>query len=418
MTRRARLPLAAHCLLIGVVVVALFAAGALAADGASAGNARATHQKADRGTAGAKRQAGRCRGRRHARVNRKRIRRCRKRQASTLYWGATIGSHLTGTQAPWDMNAVSQFQGMTGKPLSLVQFFTPFANCASGTCSYYDFPTVPMENVRKYGAIPFLSWSSASLPSSNNQPDFQLSDVIAGTHDDYIRRFATTARNWGRPFFLRFNWEMNGDWFSWSEGVNGNQPGQYAAAWRHVHDIFTSVGANNATWVWCPHVDYNNTMQSMSSLYPGDGYVDWTCLDGYSWGSNPNAQFKGYKTFDEIFRSSYRRIARRIAPGKPMIIGETAASEYGGSKASWIKDMLSKLPTDYPKIRGLLWFEKNDSNMDWPLTTSSAATSAFAEGISKAAYTTNTYANLTASPIQPPTTYYTGATTSLKQSAG
>jgi hypothetical protein len=418
MTRRARLPLAAHCLLIGVVVVALCAAGAPAAEGASAGNARATHQKADRGTAGAKRQARRCRNRRHARLNRNRIRRCRKRQASTLYWGATIGSHLTGTQAPWDMNAVSQFEGMTGKPLSLVQFFTPFANCASLTCSYYDFPTVPIENIRKYGAIPFLSWSSASLPSSNNQPDFQLSDVIAGTHDDYIRRFATTARNWGHPFFLRFNWEMNGDWFSWSEGVNGNQSGQYVAAWRHVHDIFTSVGATNATWVWCPHVDYNNTMQSMSSLYPGDGYVDWTCLDGYSWGSNPNAQFKGYKTFDEIFKSSYRRIAKRIAPGKPMIIGETAASEYGGSKAAWIKGMLSKLPTDYPKIRGLLWFEKNDSSMDWPLTTSSAATSAFAEGISKAAYTTNTYANLTASPIQPPTNYYTGATASLKQSVG
>jgi beta-mannanase len=30
---------------------------------------------------------------------------------------------------------------------------------------------------------------------------------------------------------------MNGNWFSWSERTNVNQPGEYVAAWRHVHDI-------------------------------------------------------------------------------------------------------------------------------------------------------------------------------------
>ncbi len=29
----------------------------------------------------------------------------------TLYWGATIGSQLTGTQAPWDTNAITQVRG-------------------------------------------------------------------------------------------------------------------------------------------------------------------------------------------------------------------------------------------------------------------------------------------------------------------
>ena len=48
---------------------------------------------------------------------------------------------------------------------------------------------------------------------------------------------------------------MNGNWFAWMEGVNGNQPGEYVAAWRHVHDIFTAVGATNVSWVWCPNVD-------------------------------------------------------------------------------------------------------------------------------------------------------------------
>jgi hypothetical protein len=320
---------------------------------------------------------------------------------NSVYWGASIGPQLTGMQAPWDMNAVSQFEDMAGRQLSLVHFFAPFANCSSAPCSFYNFPTTPMENVRQHGAIPFFSWSSQSIPSSKNEPDFQLADVINGTYDSYITSFATAAKNWGHPFFLRFNWEMNGAWFPWSEHTNGNSAGQYVAAWRHVHDIFTTAGATNATWTWCPNVDFDNSLQSMASLYPGDAYVDWTCLDGYNWGTNP-VKPQGWKSFDQLYSSSYHQITDTIAPSKPMVIGETSSTEYGGSKGSWIQDTLSKIPSSYPKIRGLVWFERHDDSMDWPIETSSSATSGFANGIQHAAYTGNSYANLPPGPIQPP----------------
>jgi hypothetical protein len=316
-----------------------------------------------------------------------------------LYWGATIGSQLTGTQAPWDMTAVSKFEEMTNKKMSMVQFFMPFANC-SPTCSYYAFPKTPLENVRLHGSIPVLSWSSASIPSSINQSNFQLGDVINGTYDSYIRSFATAAKAWGHPFFLRFNWEMNGNWFSWSEGVNGNRAGEYVAAWRHVHDIFTEVGATNATWVWCPNVDPTNSFQNLSSLYPGDAYVDWTGLDGYNWGTNP-VKPGGWKTFDQTYRSTYSNIVTNIAPSKPMLIGEVASSEYGGSKAGWIREMLSKVPREYPAIRGLLWFDHFADNMDWPIETTESASAAFAEGIQNSNYVGNTFASLSASAVQP-----------------
>ena len=323
----------------------------------------------------------------------------------SVYWGAWIGSHLTGTEAPWDMNAVRRFEAMAGKQLSIVQFGSPFANCASGPCSYYSFPWTPFNDIRAHGAIPFLSWSSQSLPSSLSQPDYQLSDIISGAHDDYIRAFASKAREWAHPFFMRFNWEMNGNWFSWSEGVNGNRPGEYVAAWRHVHDIFASVGATNASWVWCPNIDPRGSLQRLAPLYPGDAYVDWTCLDGYNWGTNRAAVDPTsptvWRSFDQLFRSTYDEIVQRIAPSKPMIIGETGSSEHGGSKAAWIEDMLATVPT-YSKIRGLLWFERFDSNMDWPLGTSATATQAFANGIRSSAYTTNTFGQISASPILPP----------------
>jgi Glycosyl hydrolase family 26 len=315
-----------------------------------------------------------------------------------VYWGAWIGSQLTGSAAPWDMGAVSKFEQLTGKPLSMVEFSTPFADCTTSPCSYFGFPGAEFSAIREHGAIPFFSWGSQSIPGSNNQPDFQLADIIAGNYDAYIREWATHAAEWGHPFFLRFDWEMNGSWFAWGEGANGNQPGEFVAAWRHVHDIFTSAGATNATWVWCPYISHTETF---TSLYPGDEYVDWTCLDAYNWGTNPAAPHK-WESFDHLYSDSYATITGALAPPKPIMIGEVAATEYGGSKAAWISEMFEALPARFPQIRGLLWFENLDNGMDWPLETSETATSAFAEGIADDRYLGNSFGAIGSSPIAPP----------------
>jgi hypothetical protein len=399
---------------LAVAVAALL----LAAGTATASSARVGHVASGRGgvarlsSAKALPAGSRCSTGRLRRLSRisavRRRRRCldsvrgsASRALQPLYWGATIGDHLTGEQAPWDMNAVSKFEEAAQKSASLVQLFQPFADCGRPPCSFYDFPETPLENVRQHGAIPVLSWSSQSIPSSLNEPDFQLSDVIEGRFDEFIREFADEAKAWGHPFFLRFNWEMNGDWFPWSESVNGNAAGQYVAAWRHVHDIFTAVGASNVSWVWCPFVDPPSTLQDVASLYPGDSYVDWTGLDGYNWGTNP-ASPRGWRSFDQLFGDSYAKIVDSVAPSKPMMLGEVGSSEYGGSKSAWVKDALAKVPTSYPQIRALLWFDKFDDNMDWPIETSTSATAAFAEGIQSPAYVGASYAGLGGDAIQPP----------------
>ncbi|MEI2701385.1 MAG: glycosyl hydrolase [Baekduia sp.] len=300
-----------------------------------------------------------------------------------VYWGAWIGSHLTGNEAPWDTNAITAFERNAGKKVSLLHFSSPFGDCYQSPCSYYGFPQTEFTKLRTRGTIPFFSWASNALPTTGDQSNYQLSDILSGRHDAYITQWATAAKNWGSPFFLRFNWEMNGNWFSWSEGRNGNTQGQYVAAWRHVHDIFTRVGATNATWVWCPNVDPDNMFQSLASLYPGAEYVDWTCLDGYNW-NTPRRSFK------DIFLPTYRQITETVAPGKPMVIGETGSTEAGGSKAAWISDMFGSLALDLPKVRAFMYFQKHDDGMDWPIETSAAATSAFASGIGSPRYTADT----------------------------
>jgi hypothetical protein len=323
-------------------------------------------------------------------------------KAKPLYWGAQIGRQFTGQQPPWDMSALNAFQRRTKKGLSLLAFYAPFADCPrSKQCEMNGFPTLPLEAVRNYGAIPFLSWSSASTAEDSlHQPEFRLSKIINGRYDPYIREWAEASREWGHPYFMRFDWEMNGFWFPWNEGVNGNRPGEFVKAWRHVHDIFTNVGATNATWVWCPNIALIPKLKNFGHLYPGDRYVDWTCMDGFNWGQTPNSA--GWQSFEHVFRSTYNEL-KKIAPGKPMILGEVASDERGGSKAAWIRNALAVLPRKFPKIRGLVWFDELSQGMKWPIESSKSAERAFQRGIASKLYRPNIYTRLLGPKIAPPT---------------
>jgi hypothetical protein len=316
---------------------------------------------------------------------------------SRLYWGATIGQQFTGTNAPWDWNAVTDFEKLdaAGKGMSVAtsgaQFYSK--QYCGGYCG---FQTALFTSVRNHGAIPMISWQSTT---DSAQSGFTDAEIAAGSQDPYITQWAQAAKAWGHPFFLRFDWEMNGNWLGWSPGVDGNTAASFVAMWQHIHTIFVSAGATNATWVWCPNVDPNNTWTSLQSVYPGDAYVDWTGLDGYN-GDTP------WTSFQSLYQSTYNTITRTLAPSKPMIIGEVGSTETGGSKAQWISNMLSELPTQFPKIHGVLWFDVSDpgpgGHTDWPLESSPTAETAFATGINNPAYVANNYTNLNTSPIPAP----------------
>lgn len=278
-------------------------------------------------------------------------------------------------------------QNAGGKHLSVAHWSSPFnASFCSGNCN---FDATTFQKARDNGVIPFFSWANTGIRDA---------DVAAGAWDGYIRSWASAAKSWGHPFFLRFDWEMNGSWFDWGVGNDGTSAADYVAAWRRVHDIFASVGATNATWVWCPNIDPREKLADLGSVYPGDSYVDWTCLDGYN-GNDP------WMSFTNLFADTYDKIME-IAPAKPMIIGEVGSTESGGSKAQWIGDMFAALATRFPNIRGVLWFDQNvhgpGGYSDWPVETSSSSSAAFAAGIRSSAFATNTFATLAESRIRPP----------------
>jgi hypothetical protein len=315
-----------------------------------------------------------------------------------IYWGTYISG------APADTSKLETFESGIGKGQSIVHWGASWITGGK----FRPFQTALFQTVRGRGSIPMLTWGSWDSTKGINQPDFRLARISSGAYDSSLREWAQAAKAWGQPFFLRFDNEMNGDWqFPWAEKVNGNHPGDFVKAWRHVHDIFTQVGATNATWVWCPNISGARTT-SMAELYPGDSYVDWTCLDGYNAGGSQN---QTWQSFAEVFggspvnahRNSYGEITK-IAPGKPLMIGETASSEQGGSKADWITSaLLDQLPQQFPSIQAIVWNDWNsgDPKRDWPIDTSPTAQAAFASAIASPYFVANVFGDLSASPIPP-----------------
>jgi len=316
-----------------------------------------------------------------------------------VLWGAYIdGTRWGFGDAPWDARTMDRFEAQAGKRVSIVHWGQPWYRNGLPQPFYpNDYAAV-----RNRGAIPMVNWNSweASAGGAPDQPAFRLREIIDGRYDAYIRSWATGARDWGKPLFLRFNHEMNGTWYPWSEARNGNGAGEYVQAWRHVHGIFRAVGATNVTWVWSPNTVYPGSI-ALASLYPGDAYVDWVAMDGYNWGTNP-IKPSGWRTFFEVFRPTYDALVA-LAPTKPIMIAETGSSEWGGSKAAWIADGIgTRLATDFPRVRALVWFDWNAEGMDWVIESSASAQAAFASAIADPRYTTNEFAGLTASPIAAP----------------
>ena len=130
------------------------------------------------------------------------------------------------------------------------------------------------------GRIPLITW----------QPTNGIAPINNGSQDGLITTTASSIKALGRPVFLRWGHEMNGNWYPW-DGTHNNDPGttdgpsKYIQAWRRIHDIFVRAGATNVVWVWEPNNESvpNASWNSFASYYPGDSYVDWVGVDGYNW---------------------------------------------------------------------------------------------------------------------------------------
>ena len=247
--------------------------------------------------------------------------------------------------------------------------------------SYQDFGQAPpiagLDSVAARGATSLVTWEPWRWGGGVAQPAYSNARVLAGDFDPYLREWGAALASWGKPVLLRYAHEMNGDWYPWSEGVNGNAPGSSAAAWRHVHDVVAAQGASNVSWVWSPNVPYTGST-ALSGLYPGASYVDVVALDGYNWGTA--ASWSSWTEPSALFGDGLAQL-RALAPGVPILIAETASAESGGSKAAWNSALVSYLGAQ-PDVTGVVWFD-HDKEVDWRIGSSAASGSALAAALAQ-----------------------------------
>jgi hypothetical protein len=243
------------------------------------------------------------------------------------------------------------------------------------------FDPAELAPIWNHGAVPMVTWE----PFSYSGREFPLRRIQRGAFDEYVRDSAAAARRWGKPILLRFAHEMNGDWYPWGRGVEGNNSYRYRAVWRRLVGIFRNRGADNVQWVWTPNVNTGGELP-FRDLYPGDRWVDWVGFDGFNWALRGE-----WNSFTDIVDNSYEEMAELTS--RPMIVSETGSSENGGDKAAWVASALGAEMAKLSRIRAVVWFNEEFEDitgegdaLDARVNSSSDSLRAFRAAISSPAF--------------------------------
>jgi cellulose synthase (UDP-forming) len=293
-------------------------------------------------------------------------------RSATVDVGMTDAVLARNAARPWtarDLWAVNAFERDVHKHVSVVMWYADWRHSAPSLRQ--------LRLVARRRSIPEITWEpwDSTKPLYTPQPAYALRNIVDGKFDSYIRAWARTLARFGRPVRLRFAQEMNGSWYPWGAGIDGNTPAEFVRAWRHVHDIFSAAGATNVQWVWSP------VSGAPREYFPGVQYVNRlgvTCLNG-----GTAAFAKEWRGLASICGPSIHKL-HALAPQLPIDLAEVASAEAGGDKAYWIRGMFAFL-AHHPEVKALIWFNLNKQT-DWPVESSRAAELAFRNGVQAARY--------------------------------
>lgn len=315
--------------------------------------------------------------------------------AKGAYFGASVWDGVTQTPGYPHLSNLQQFETAVSKQLFTVH--TGWSDNGPGSLVY-------LQSLNSlHNVVPLISVTSdnrtlAEIATNTISPNDKRANFQVKP-DDFYRDWARLIKTYGKPVFFRWNHEMNGAWDTWC--VN-DLPGQcldqdsglkqnsldYIFTWRHVRNIFAQEDVTNAAWVWCPNAILHDHMD-FSKLYPGDSYVDWTCLDWYNW-SPPDA----WQSFTQGVKASYDQLLS-IAPGKPIMIGEFATADGGdttGSKqATWITSTFkTEIPGSFPKIKAVVYYDVNataaPTKVNWYIDNKPSVIAAFKQAVASSYY--------------------------------
>jgi hypothetical protein len=219
--------------------------------------------------------------------------------------------------------AIDAFARQTGTSLPIAHMFHGRSD---------DFPGPTQQAFQAMNKLQMISWSGTDTRS-----------ITTGVYDAIIRKRAEQVKAFGLPLLLRWRWEMDRP----NLRSSVHSPGDYVAAWKHIRKIFTDVGADNAAWVWCPHVlGFVESEREAAAYYPGDDQVDWLCTDVY-----PGKDFDGFAEQMDAFMAFARQHPR------PIVLGEFGVTTQGkpGQRGAWLREAREYIKT-HPQIKAAVYF--------------------------------------------------------------
>lgn len=207
-------------------------------------------------------------------------------------------SGLSQSYLPSDLSYVPAMNAWQGKANSVINF--------SATLDPQVFNNRAALIWNQYHAIPMMSMDI------NNVPNDQ---VAAGAQDSNLFMFGQALQKWlngtdvygeaappgGRRIFIRLLWEGNGKDNSWAPLATATDCASllkaeqhYVAAFRRAHWLISLVGHKPGQVSWVFSVNdadavppalqgcANGASDVTANIFPGDSYVDWTGVDGFS----------------------------------------------------------------------------------------------------------------------------------------
>jgi Glycosyl hydrolase family 26 len=208
------------------------------------------------------------------------------------------------------------------------------------------------------GRLPFVNWKAQRLDGS----PVPWRTIANGSDDEWIMQRADALKAFGSPLYLAFHHEPEDDLGTWGS------PEDYAAAFRHIVDVFRSRGVSNVAFVWTvmTWTFDPRSGRDPDAYYPGDGYVDIIGVDGYDW--YPGRVGAPWESFEEIFERSNHFATIH---DKPWMVVETGAQEdthQPGRKGQWFRDIAATAKR-WPLLKAVIYFDAI-KEYDWSSDTS------------------------------------------------
>lgn len=329
-----------------------------------------------------------------------------------------LDSSATGP-AEWTSSYLPAMEAWQAKADDVINLYSSFSQGAE-LFGYY-LPRI----WDTYRAVPMVSLSTDSL-SADGQ-GVTDSAVASGRYDAAITSWAQQLKGFvygrgpdgqpaptgGRRVYIRLDWEPNGNWSPWSPTAGDPTCAQLAsgeaafvAMWRHVHDLVMAAGPFNDTQVaWVYSVNWvsssvpSGCSPSVSdvvrALYPGDRYVDWVGVDGYSYADSPASppEVLG-PMFAELRSITTKPLAVTEAGAGTEMPDATAPAQQGGvyeppaAKGAWIAAFFAYVEAS--GVRMTLWFN-DDKDEDWSVFSQPDAADPLSRGDCQFSYQGTTY---------------------------